>query len=106
MSLNKFRSCKPQVKVGKIDDEDNKNHQHQLRRTFCTWVIQDILNSDKVEFLFGIFPSRTINPQDRQCASTSVKDRLTAMLSICTDVTTVPLVIIGKSKRSRSFPCQ
>ena len=76
----------------------------EARKQICSTSIHDLANTDEVACLYRSFPSRTIRSVSFAHSYKRVKDRLTAVLTIFADRTKAPLIIIGKTRRPRSFP--
>lgn len=66
--------------------------------------IGSITNTDEVALLYRSFPSLAIRDRTDPSTYKRVKDRLTAVLTVFADGRKAPLTIIGKTKRTRSFP--
>lgn len=100
---NHLANFKPRGQNGMHEARVVEDARSGLRRLRCTSPI-DLANTDEVAVLHRSFPSRTVLVTDRASSYTRVKDRLTAVPTVFADGTKAPLVIIGKSKRPKSFP--
>lgn len=58
----KFTSKRRRGDDGTIDPEDMARHREVIARNLRTLPIQEINNYDDVDVLYGIFPSRSLNP--------------------------------------------
>ena len=76
----------------------------QLKRKLALFPVQDIFNSDEASVLCRSFPIHANRSTQRPATHERVKDRLTVICFVLADRRKGPLVIIGTSKRPRSFP--
>lgn len=104
MSRRKFTSMKPRGKEGFIDPDAIAQNQLRLSKIYAFWDVQDIVNTEEVGVLYRCFSNRTVCRMNYLTAFKPIKERLTAVLTDFYDGRKAPLVVIGKYKRSKSFP--
>lgn len=100
----KLKSMKSREGLRLLHDKGAEEMQVEISKSFCVWHPENIVNTEEVTVLFRSFPSRTICVVDQRTDYKPVENRLTAALSVIADGNKLPLVIIRKSRRHRSFP--
>ena len=104
MTRNSLHSSRGVGQNGRSREESFASARLQLKKKLVLFPVKDIFSSDEFAVLCRSFPGHAIRSTRRPATYERVKDRLTAIFLVFADGRKGPLVLIGTSKRLRTFP--